>query len=344
MLIHEELIPTRISRREFLRLASIGLIGSASGLHPTDDFEKPIFYGRALFVYVTVYSRPSVFGRTVRLINYQAIVPIYAKTQSHETGTQNPTWYQTSDGYIHSSNVQPVQDQPNRPIDVSAPHPGQVTIPFVDAYTQPQLSSHVLYRLYYSSIHWIQRLVRDSSGQAWYELWDDRINSSYYAPTRALRIIPASEFAPIAPDIADKRIEIDTTAEALTALENGQPVYRARISSGGKFSGPGGTVKDFRTPLGNHVIDRKRPSRHMAAGDGAADDAYDLPGVPWVCYFNGGMAIHGTYWHNDYGRPWSHGCINAAPLDARWLYRWTLPTASVDQPLATGPGTPVVVV
>ncbi len=223
-------MPTRISRREFLRLASIGLIGSATRLNPTDDFEKPIFYGRALFVYVTVYSRPSVFGRTVRLIDYQAIAPIYAKTQSRESGTQNRTWYQTSDGYIHSSNVQPVQDQPNRPIAVSVPHPGQVTIPFVDAYAQPQLSSNVLYRLYYSSIHWIQRLVRDSSGQAWYELWDDRINSSYYAPARALRLIPASEFAPIAPDIADKRIEIDTTAQALTALEKSALTQRGRLN------------------------------------------------------------------------------------------------------------------
>jgi len=84
--------------------------------------------------------------------------------------------------------------------------------------------------------------------------------------------------------------------------------------------------------------------RFWGAGDLAADDAYDLPGVPWVSYFNGGIAIHGTYWHNDYGRPWSHGCINVLPQDAKWFYRWALPLPSADQPLVDRRGTSVTVV
>jgi hypothetical protein len=60
-------------------------------------------------------------------------------------------------------------------------------------------------------------------------------------------------------------------------------------------------------------------------------DYFDLPGVPWVCYFTGGIALHGTYWHNDYGRQRSHGCVNLTPENARWLYLWTEPTAEPDE-------------
>ena len=63
----------------------------------------------------------------------------------------------------------------------------------------------------------------------------------------------------------------------------------------------------------------------MAAGNLAAN-GFDLPGVPWVSYFTErGVAFHGTYWHNDYGRPRSHGCVNLTPAAAKWIYRWTNP-------------------
>jgi lipoprotein-anchoring transpeptidase ErfK/SrfK len=74
----------------------------------------------------------------------------------------------------------------------------------------------------------------------------------------------------------------------------------------------------------------------MAAGDLAAS-GFDLPGVPWVLYITkSGISFHGTYWHNDFGRPRSHGCINLTPQAAKWLYRWTLPTVAPGKELAYG--------
>jgi lipoprotein-anchoring transpeptidase ErfK/SrfK len=59
---------------------------------------------------------------------------------------------------------------------------------------------------------------------------------------------------------------------------------------------------------------------------GTRENGYDLPGVPWVSYFSGnGAALHGTYWHNDYGTPKSAGCLNLRPEHSKWLFRWTLP-------------------
>ena len=74
----------------------------------------------------------------------------------------------------------------------------------------------------------------------------------------------------------------------------------------------------------------------MAAGD-LASSGFDLPGVPWVLYITqSGISFHGTYWHNDYGRPRSHGCINLTPQAAKWLFRWTTPNVSVDKEFVYG--------
>ena len=100
-------------------------------------------------------------------------------------------------------------------------------------------------------------------------------------------------------------------------------------------------VEDTTTPAGEFETFRKRPSRHMAAGNLAS--GYDLPGVPWVAYIDEeGVSFHGTFWHNDFGVPRSHGCINMTIDAAKWLYRWTNPVVPKhEQEVWKGHGTPV---
>lgn len=73
---------------------------------------------------------------------------------------------------------------------------------------------------------------------------------------------------------------------------------------------------------------------------------FDLPGVPFTQYFHlgKGIAIHGAYWHNDFGNPRSHGCVNVPNSDAQWLFRWAAPAMS-DFSVAEikEPGTKVVI-
>jgi lipoprotein-anchoring transpeptidase ErfK/SrfK len=74
---------------------------------------------------------------------------------------------------------------------------------------------------------------------------------------------------------------------------------------------------------------------------GGYDDAsiFDLPGVPWDTYITeSGIAIHGTFWHNDFGAPHSHGCINLPPDAARWVYRWTSPAVPPGEKVLLAPG------
>lgn len=111
----------------------------------------------------------------------------------------------------------------------------------------------------------------------------------------------------VAAPTAGKWIDIDVTRQRLTAYEGDRPVFSAVISTG-KWATP--------TVLGRFAIQTKLPTQRMV-GPG-----YDLPNVPWVMYFYGAYAIHGAYWHNSFGVPVSHGCVNMRPADAQWLYNW----------------------
>jgi lipoprotein-anchoring transpeptidase ErfK/SrfK len=107
-----------------------------------------------------------------------------------------------------------------------------------------------------------------------------------------------------------RRIEIDLSDQRLFAWEGKKLVYSFRVSTG-KRSTP--------TPTGSFKISSKyRVNRMRGRG-------YDIPDVPYAMYFHQGYAIHGAYWHNRFGTPVSHGCINLPVKLARKLYNWTTP-------------------
>jgi lipoprotein-anchoring transpeptidase ErfK/SrfK len=107
-----------------------------------------------------------------------------------------------------------------------------------------------------------------------------------------------------------KWIEVNLTDQSLVAYEGTTAVFSTTISSG-RVNTP--------TVLGKYRIERKYESQLMT-GPG-----YYLPGVPWVMYFHYGYALHGAYWHDKWGTPTSHGCVNLRIDDAKWLYDWTDP-------------------
>jgi len=170
--------------------------------------------------------------------------------------------------------------------------------------------------------------VVDESGNNWYGVKDDKWEYTYYVSPSHLRIIPSTEIQPISGDVAaqHKRIEVRLPEQVMIAYEYNEPVFMARVATGAVFSNG-----DFSTQPGRYMTFHKRSTRHMARGNLAAN-GYDLPGVPWNSYITEeGIAFHGTYWHNNFGRPRSHGCINLTPQAAKWLYLWTLPSVPPDQ-------------
>jgi hypothetical protein len=144
--------------------------------------------------------------------------------------------------------------------------------------------------------------------------------------------------------VHNKRIEINLERQTFQCFE-GDAMVLDTLCSTGIFLRTENGKRVYGTPAGEWVINRKRPSRHMAGDDLAATDFFDLPGVPWVSYFHWwGVSIHGTYWHSDFGRPRSHGCINLPSDIAKWVYRWTMPVAGLDELQTDGEGTRVIVV
>jgi lipoprotein-anchoring transpeptidase ErfK/SrfK len=144
-----------------------------------------------------------------------------------------------------------------------------------------------------------------------------------------------------------KRIVISIEEQSLTAYEEDQAVFQTKVSSGvpdRAIFNTNGIPTD--TPQGNFHIQFKTPSRHMGDGNLTDDiNAYELPGVPWTMVFQkDGIALHGTYWHTNFGARMSHGCVNLSNEDARWLFRWTDPVFTQKDWYVRGEGTLVQVV
>jgi lipoprotein-anchoring transpeptidase ErfK/SrfK len=100
------------------------------------------------------------------------------------------------------------------------------------------------------------------------------------------------------------------------------------------------------TPTGTFHIESKMPSKHMGDGNLTADiNAYELPGVPWVSFFEPvtGVGFHGTFWHDNFGMTMSHGCVNMRTAEARWIFRWATPTPAITDWEKRGYGTLVIV-
>ena len=116
---------------------------------------------------------------------------------------------------------------------------------------------------------------------------------------------------------AEKRIYVDLSTQTLTAYQ-GDSLFMKVLVSTGKWG---------RTPTGEFTIWSKFRATRMSGGSGA--DYYNLPNVPYVMFYSGsgvaasrGFSLHGTYWHNNFGHPMSHGCINMRTVDAQKLFGW----------------------
>ena len=124
---------------------------------------------------------------------------------------------------------------------------------------------------------------------------------------------------------AGKHIYVNLATQTLSAYEGKTLIMQTPISSGlwGK------------TPTGEFTIWVKLRSTVMSGGSG--DDYYYLPNVPYVMFFansevpeSAGFSLHGTYWHNNFGHPMSHGCVNMKTTDIAKLYEWADPVTSGD--------------
>jgi len=338
-----------LSRRDFLRLGAISLglflpishrisrywpWSLPSQLLPHQAVEQalvaqtlsPDQQGRVLDSYIRVYDSPTFSGGQVNTYWRDQVIPVTHVTVGSIEESHNLVWYRIGDeGYAHSGMIQPVRTLLNPPV-TSLPEGGalaEVTVPFTDARQEPGSDQRVAYRYYFGTTHWVVDLETLPNGETWYRVLDDKWEYIYYVPSAHLHVFTPDELTPLSTDVPAslKRVEVHLPDQVLLAYEFDEPVFVTRISTGAILRNG-----NFSTPSGSYITFHKRGSRHMAAGNLAAN-GYDLPGVPWNSYITeSGIAIHGTYWHNNFGRPRSHGCINITTQAARWLYLWSMPS------------------
>jgi len=133
-------------------------------------------------------------------------------------------------------------------------------------------------------------------------------------PRNGLRIVTLQS-PPSSIPTGAKWVLVDISQQTLTAYEGETAVFATLISSGKDH-------KESDTHAGLYQVGHKISYSDM---NGEPDDPYSVERVPYTLYFNGGEALHGAYWHDRFGWPTSHGCINLALSDARWLFEWAPP-------------------
>jgi len=331
-------INSNLSRRDFLKLCSLSMAGlmlppnllarlDATGLSDRENW----LYGRVTQAGHPLYESPSTDSEMIGRLPFDSVYRITDIKLNPPRTSVIRTWFQLNNlGYAHSARIQPVRMRINPP-QKRIPRDGclgEITIPFVDAYSSIAKPRRVVHRFYYGSTFWVLDSLVDEAGRHWYELLDDRFYVKYYVPADGMRLVPDSELTPLAVDVPfrDKKLVVSLARQTLTAYIRDKEVLRIRISTGVRLREGG-----FASKPGRFRIFRKRPCRYMFASPRDDYRGFNLPGVPWVSYYyKDGEAFHGTYWHNAFGLPMSAGCINMSPQAAKWLYRWTTPNPPPD--------------
>lgn len=139
--------------------------------------------------------------------------------------------------------------------------------------------------------------------------------------TRDLKIAAAPSSLPWFARGKTRWIDLSIFSQTLVLYEGSRPVYATLVSTG--RDGLGDPAETLSTPTGTFKIYQKHVTTTMDSS--AADSEFELRDVPWVMYFKGGYALHAAYWHDDFGRARSHGCVNLAPIDARYVFQWSSP-------------------
>lgn len=147
--------------------------------------------------------------------------------------------------------------------------------------------------------------VADDTGVIWYLIGPDQ-----WVEQRWVAVAKSTE----RPEgVTGRWVAVDLYEQTLVAFENDTPVFATLIATG---------LPNFDTNEGVFNVWARAIRDPMSGGTGSPA-AYALQDVPWVMYFDGGISLHGTYWHNGFGYRRSHGCVNLSISDARFIYEWT---------------------
>jgi hypothetical protein len=293
--------------------------------------------GRAIHT-VAFYDEPSASATRLSVRYRDQSFPIIGEVRA-PFSAHNDLWYKTTSGYVHSAWVLPMRIYPPQPFIRHVGEWGfwgEVSQVYTAARSAPDPQAQQVYRFYGGTVYHVVDSFEDERGTGWYKVFDEfpmQKPPFQWVLARDVRRIPRAEISPIHPFAGEKRIEVDLSEQRLTCYEGEQIAFTTLVASGLGMSRVGDSaVVDLSTHTGDTHVLLKQPTRHMTNRPQKPGDpwplveVFDLPGIPWNVFFDlSGTAIHGTYWHNDFGIKRSHGCLNVSCEAARWIYRWAYP-------------------
>lgn len=326
-------------------LTLFGSLVSAHSASPTEtqhqstakpvkqDFTLPLTYARVLTDHVPVYSSPLQISEglsPVRTLGSGYLWVSLVSTQPISAAGQ--LWYHINEEeYVPMQHLAPYTPSQFRGITITT----QPTQPFawLVYYVRPSLTPGVIL----TDTPWFIRYDRVTISATtqvtdwrWYQ-----VDGGYWLDERNLSVVrPLSRPAGVGPN--EKWLEVDLFEQNLVVYEGDRMVYATLVSSG---------LPRWPTETGLHRLWTKIKMGKMSGGI-EGDDYYFVEDVPWTMYFTGTYGLHGAYWHDSFGFPHSHGCVNMTLTDAKWLFDWVTPAAGINNwtfPTDDDPGTWVYV-
>jgi hypothetical protein len=184
-----------------------------------------------------------------------------------------------------------------------------VSWPHGEAFGQPDRESDALPNLDYHTELLVDAKPFENESGTWYHN-----SEGAWIPAKDLRVFTVPADRPDGVGDGELWIDVDLDQQILTAMVGEEPVFTTLVSSGAKSP----------TPRGVFRIRNKQAVGAMSSSPGA-DDFYNVEAVPFVQYFYGSFALHGAYWHQYFGKPISHGCVNLSPKDSQYVFTLTAP-------------------
>jgi hypothetical protein len=277
-------------------------------LRPADGSVTPLIYAQIVQEDAPVYSHPAKAAYGLPPTRRLGVGFVWVSVQGSTTYEGRQYYQINSQEYVpaaalslqSSSTFQGVllTEQPERPFAwiLRAVQPRMTPGGDVNA------DAPVFGRYQLVEIHSTEHL----GNEVWYQIAPDQwINQVYVG-----KVAPAA----VPPDVGSGAawIDINLFEQTLAAYVGDRMVYATLVSTG---------LSGWDTPPGLFQVWHRVQSGKMSGADNRPD-YYFLEDVPWTLYFNRDIALHGAYWHDGFGYRHSHGCVNLAPLDAKWLFGW----------------------
>jgi hypothetical protein len=263
---------------------------------------------------LNVRARPGVAADNPPIVtlSYGAVVAIYAEAPAPD----GAIWFRIGESqWVHSNWIQitsTVAATPSSPSNVpqselSVLPVGWVVTSSLNVRQRPGLDSAIVDAVYHNQPLAILE-TETVDGQQWLRIGDDRwIYGAWAGIAR-----PVNRPATIG--IYERWVGVNLRQQTAVAYEGDRPVYAALVATG---------LPNTPTVQGVFRTWQRLASTKMSGGTPGNAGYYSLEDVTWTCYFYSGYALHTAYWHDAFGRPRSHGCVNFSPYDAWWIFQWS---------------------